>query len=86
MFPTFTGAEANFGFNSWSALKFRGDDWFQLAIWCYIAGFYERFIPQVLDQVMKRAAEEDKGIADEASGGKSGDPEMDAAKDMLKDK
>jgi hypothetical protein len=65
MFPNFSGDILNFGFNSWSALKFRGDDWFQLALWCYIAGFYERFIPDVLDQVMKRSADGAKEHASE---------------------
>lgn len=55
LFPDFTGDELNFGFNSWVALKFRGSDWFKLAIWCYVAGFYERFIPNVLDRVLEKS-------------------------------
>jgi hypothetical protein len=57
LFPNFTGDELNFGFNSWSALKFRGQDWFKLGIWGYISGFYERFIPDNFDKILKRSEE-----------------------------
>ena len=58
LFPNFSGDILDFGFNSWSALKFRGQDWFKLALWAYIAGFYERFLPGILNDLMKKQKEE----------------------------
>ena len=57
LFPNFSGDLFNYGFNSWVALKFRGQDWFKLAVWAYISGFYERFLPDILDSVIKKANE-----------------------------
>lgn len=54
LFPNFSGDVENFGFNSWNALKFRGQDWFKLAIWAYISGFHERFLPDILSDLMKK--------------------------------
>lgn len=53
LFPEFSGDELNYGFNSISALKIRGPDWFKLAIWCYIAGFYERFLPSIFSDLLR---------------------------------
>jgi hypothetical protein len=58
LFPSFSGDVENFGFNSWSALKFRGTDWFKLALWAYVSGFYERFLPDMLDRIVKRSQDE----------------------------
>lgn len=54
LFPSFEGGIKNFGFNSWSGLDFRGPEWGKLAVWAYISGFYERFIPGLFDRILEQ--------------------------------
>ncbi|MDX0140803.1 hypothetical protein GOC46_28870 [Sinorhizobium meliloti] len=50
LFPNFSSASS-----SLLDLSFRGADWFKMAIWAYISGFYERFIPSILNTLTTRA-------------------------------
>ena len=38
---------------SWTELNFRSRDWGQLAIWAFLAGFSERLMPSLFDQIFE---------------------------------
>lgn len=39
---------------SWICLNFRMDSWGKLAVWSFISGFYERFVPNILDKLLSQ--------------------------------
>jgi amino acid permease len=52
IFPSFSAT-------SWSDLGFRLPDWSKLLVWSFIAGFSERFVPDLLDNLILRSQKED---------------------------
>jgi hypothetical protein len=50
LFPAFGEAD------SWIALAFRIPSWSKLLVWSFIAGFSERFVPDLLDNFVLRAS------------------------------
>lgn len=74
LFPRFDGGIKNFGFNSWSGLDFRGPEWGKLAVWAYISGFYERFIPGVFDQLLDGERKSQIGGQENGGATKEGSP------------
>lgn len=40
--------------DSWTTLAIRVPDWCKLLVWAFIAGFSERFVPDLLDNLMLR--------------------------------
>jgi hypothetical protein len=61
LFPSFNSADGK-SLPSALDLQFIGDEWFKLAVWAYISGFYERFVPNILSTLTSKAsiAEEKK--------------------------
>ena len=51
LFPDFSKT------NGWSSLLFSFHDWAKLMVWCFLAGFSERLVPSLLQNVMGRANE-----------------------------
>lgn len=44
--------------HSWIALSFRVPDWSKLLVWSFIAGFSERFVPDLLDNLILRGGKD----------------------------
>lgn len=46
---------------SWTDLNLRVPDWSKLLVWSFIAGFSERFVPDLLDNLILRGKKDDEG-------------------------
>jgi hypothetical protein len=45
---------------SWTDLNLRVPDWSKLLVWSFIAGFSERFVPDLLDNLIFRVSKDDE--------------------------
>jgi|SRR5579862_1826990 len=46
--------------SSWKGLSFRVPSWCKLLVWSFIAGFSERFVPDLLDNLILRGGKDEK--------------------------
>ena len=61
LFPTFGDSGLR-----WIALRFSVEDWAKLLVWSFIAGFSERLVPEILNNLSARVRTSEAGFAEAA--------------------